>query len=140
MDPNIKLLVEELVKQMWDQVREEICEGFSMHNATINMHFSEFESAEHQREQRVAALESVASSFNKCLSTWKPKVDASLTFVKLELSKLNSFFDREAKSSTMPAQVWSTSGRVDGRTTTCHRQRQWPHWAPRWTLPPELWV
>jgi hypothetical protein len=73
-----------------------------MHNATINMHFSEFESAEHQREQRVAALESVASSFNKCLSTWKPEVDASLTFVKLELSKLNSFFDREAKSSTMP--------------------------------------
>jgi hypothetical protein len=83
-------------------VREEICEGFSMHNATINMQFSEFESAEHQREQRVAALESVASSFNKCLSTWKPEVDASLTFVELELSKLNSFFDREAKSSAMP--------------------------------------
>jgi hypothetical protein len=46
MDPNIKLLIEELVKQM----HEEIHEGFSAHDSIINMSFSEFESAECQRE------------------------------------------------------------------------------------------
>jgi hypothetical protein len=111
MGPNIKL-VEELVKQMRDQVREEIRESFSAHDSIINTRFIEFETRERQREQRVAALESAVSSFDKCLSEWKPKVDASLTSVKFELLKLNSF-DREAKLAATPKsgvlQIGSTS-------------------------------
>jgi hypothetical protein len=96
MDPNIKLLVEELVKQMHDQKRE----GFSVHDSIINICFSKFKLIERQREQRITALELAVTSFDRCLSMWKLEVDASLTSVKLELSKLNSFFDWEAKSST----------------------------------------
>jgi hypothetical protein len=83
-------------------VREDICEGFSKHDSIINTGFSEFESSEHQWEKHVVALESAIASFDKCLTEWKSEVDASLTSVKLELSKLNSFFDREAKSSATP--------------------------------------
>jgi hypothetical protein len=68
MDLNIKLLVEELVKQMHDQVREEIRKGFSAHDIIINMRLIDFEMRERHREQCVAALESIAFSFEKCLS------------------------------------------------------------------------
>jgi hypothetical protein len=98
MDPNVKLFIEELVKQMCDEVREEIHEDFSAHDIIINMCLDEFETGERHREQRVAALKSAAS----CLSEWKPEVNASLTSVKLELSKLNSFFDQEVKSFATP--------------------------------------
>jgi hypothetical protein len=43
-------------------------------------------------------LESVATEFDKSFGAWKPEVDSSLSSVKLELSKLNSFFDHNAKS------------------------------------------
>jgi hypothetical protein len=82
-------------------VREDICEGFSKHDSIINTRFSEFESSEHQWEKHVVALESATTSFDKCLTEWKSEVDASLTSVKLELSKLNSF-DQEAKSFATP--------------------------------------
>jgi hypothetical protein len=44
-------------------------------------------------------LESAAVDFNKAFTSWKPEVDASLTSVKLELSKLNSFFDQDARDA-----------------------------------------
>jgi hypothetical protein len=43
-------------------------------------------------------LESAATEFDKSFDVWKPEVDSSLSSVKLKLSKLNSFFDRDAKS------------------------------------------
>jgi hypothetical protein len=94
MDPNAKLVFEEFVKQF----REEIHDSFTVHESIINNRLSEFEQAGQWCEERVASLKSITVSFEE----WKPKVDSSLTYVKLELSKLNSFFDCDAKASSFP--------------------------------------
>jgi hypothetical protein len=49
--------------------------------------------------EHITKLESAAAVFDKSSETWKPQVDESLASVKLELTKLNSFFDRDAKQS-----------------------------------------
>jgi hypothetical protein len=54
---------------------------------------AELAAADLERAGRVAGLEEVAAAF----SAWKPEVEASLTSVKLEVSKLNSFA-RDAKN------------------------------------------
>jgi hypothetical protein len=41
----------------------------------------------------------VVAAFDKSFAAWKSEVDESLASVKLELTKLNSFFDREARQS-----------------------------------------
>jgi hypothetical protein len=38
--------------------------------------------------------------FNSSFTEWKPQVDDSIHFVKLELSKLNSYFNCDAKESS----------------------------------------
>jgi hypothetical protein len=40
--------------------------------------------------------------FDKAFGEWKPEVNSSLTSIKLELSKLNTFFDRGAKATSTP--------------------------------------
>jgi hypothetical protein len=47
----------------------------------------------------VAALETAVASFDNSFATWKPEVDASLNSAKLELYKLNTYFDRDAKGA-----------------------------------------
>jgi hypothetical protein len=42
------------------------------------------------------------AAFDKSFEEWKPEVDSSLSAVKFELSKLKTFFDRDAKSSSTP--------------------------------------
>jgi hypothetical protein len=91
------------------QVYEEICDGFMTHESIVNNRLFEFEQADRRRDEWVASLESTAATFDKSFREWKPKVDSSLTSVKLELSKLNSFFDHdaEATSTQSPASFQS---------------------------------
>jgi hypothetical protein len=102
MEPNVKLLMEEMLKQVREEIqvmRAEMKEGFAIHESFINNRVAEFTVAEKQREERVAVLETAAAD----LSTWKPEIESS---IKLELSKLNSFFARDAKNpSTTQAGV-----------------------------------
>jgi hypothetical protein len=70
--------------------------------ATYNSCLDKMGAADQQRDVRVETLESTAQSLDKTLTTWKPKVESSLSAVKLELSKLNTFFDRDARSTTNP--------------------------------------
>jgi hypothetical protein len=55
-----------------------------------------------KREESMAVLESTASEFNKMLTTWTPEVDTPLNYVKLELTKLNSFFNHDMRSTSNP--------------------------------------
>jgi hypothetical protein len=93
MDPNVKLLVEEMAKQL----RAEIKEGFAVHKAAFAKHLDEVAATEHIHDARLTHLEEAATSSDKALTEWRPEVDASIASVKLELSKLNSFFTCEAK-------------------------------------------
>jgi hypothetical protein len=63
----------------------------------------------------VARLESAVTSFDKLFGAWKPEVDTSLSSIKCELTKLNAYFDRDAKApgaSTLGVlHSWSASSR-----------------------------
>jgi hypothetical protein len=50
----------------------------------------------------------------KLFAAWKPEVDKLLTSVKLKLSKLNSFFDRDAKLSSASKPACYRSSRRSG--------------------------
>jgi hypothetical protein len=86
-----------------------------------------------KREERVAVLDSTTSKFDKALTSWKPEVDTLLSFVKLKLTKLNSYFDHDARSTSNPKlgvlQLGSTTahtslgGVADGPNG--HRIKNW---------------
>jgi hypothetical protein len=99
MVPNVKLLIE-VVKQLHVEIKE----GFASHEVTFTKRLDEVAAAEHIRDARCANLEEATASSDKALVTWRPEVDASITSVKLKLSKLNTFFSREAKTSSGPQQ------------------------------------
>jgi hypothetical protein len=69
-------------------------------------------------------LEEAASKFDHSFSTWQPETEASVTDIRLEISKLNKFFDRDTRdqsgfqpgvlgSESAPAHT-STGFRADG--------------------------
>jgi hypothetical protein len=60
-------------------------------------------------------LEDAVVNFDKSFTTWKPEVEASLSTVKLELSKFNSFFTHEGKMLDT-----SSPGIVSSGTTSSH--------------------
>jgi hypothetical protein len=93
MEPNTKMLNEELMKQ----IHEEIKYGLAAHTDLVNKHFTELEIVEQMRDDHVATLESIASAPNKLLSDWKSNVESSISTVKLELAKLNTYFNCDAK-------------------------------------------
>jgi hypothetical protein len=95
MEPNTKLLIDELVK-----IREEIKESFTSHEIAITNHFAKFSVAEQLHDAHIFNFESTVPEFNKTFVQWKPEVDASLSTINLEISKLNTFFDREAKQTS----------------------------------------
>jgi hypothetical protein len=114
MEPNTKLMFEELMKKI-QSMRSEMREGFVVHDATFAACDAELAHSEQQREVRVAGLESTAAEFDKSFNAWKPEVDSSLSSVKCELAKLNAYFDRDTKAPGASAQGvlpgWLASGR-----------------------------
>jgi hypothetical protein len=100
MEPNTKLMFEELMKKI-QSMRSEMWEGFVAQDATCD---AELAHSEQQREVRVTGLESTATEFDKSFSAWKPEVDSSLSSVKCELTKLSAYFDRDTKAPGASAQ------------------------------------
>jgi hypothetical protein len=92
MDPNIKLVTEEIVK-----IRVEIKEGFDAQEASFTKRLDEASTAYQLHDTRVTNLEDTVVTFDKSFSEWRPEVDSSISVVKIELSKLNTYFVREAK-------------------------------------------
>jgi hypothetical protein len=110
MDPNIKLLIDKMAKHLHAEIKD----GFAVHEAAFTKHIDEVLAADRVRDERVDALETADVSLNKTISTWKPEVDSSISAVKLELTKLNSFFDRDAKAPGSSA----SSGVLDSGLAT----------------------
>jgi hypothetical protein len=94
MDPNIKLLIDKMAKDLHVEIKD----GFAVHEAAFTKRIGEVLAADRVRDERVVALETVVVSLNKTISTWKPELDSSISAVKLELTKLNSFFNRDANA------------------------------------------
>jgi hypothetical protein len=114
MEPNLKVLLEDLMKQVRDEIKqshEEIMAFFDSHISTVNRRISDFTAEEQKREERVSALESSTMTFKAAFNEWKPQVEGSIHSVKLKLSKLNTYFLHDAKdvSSTKPGVLHSES-------------------------------
>jgi hypothetical protein len=97
MEPSTKIRVE-LLKQ----IHEEIKDGFTVHTDLVNKHFTERDIIDQARDDHVAALEITAAVMSKSFSEWRPGVDASISSIKLELAKLNIYFNRNAKDPAAP--------------------------------------
>jgi hypothetical protein len=118
MEPNTKLFMEEMLKQVREEIQvmqAKMKEGFVVHESFINNRVVEFFATEQQRDERVTMLKSATAELDKSFTTWKPEIESSITSVRLELSKLNSFFDWEAKATSNPSSgvlnIWSASTR-----------------------------
>jgi hypothetical protein len=93
MKPNLKILLEDLMQQVRDDIKksqEEFLNRFGSYTNIIDTRISEF-----------AAMESATTTFNSSFDEWKPQVDDSIHSFKLELSKLNTYFNRDAKESSI---------------------------------------
>jgi hypothetical protein len=90
-----------LVNKM-QNMREQMHAGFTAQEAAINKRLDDFALMDQKREECVTALESMALELNKAFMSWKAEVDTSLNSIKLELTKLNSYFDRNMRTSSNP--------------------------------------
>jgi hypothetical protein len=95
MEPNLKLLIKDLMKQ----VRDEIVINFVTHSEAINKCISELVVADQVHDEWVMGLETTLAAFDKLFMAWKLEMDESLTSIKLKLAKLSSFFDHDMKQS-----------------------------------------
>jgi hypothetical protein len=93
MESNIKLMFEELMREIQSMCTK-MKEGFVVHEAMFTARDAEPALTEQQCKKRIAILESMAVEF----SAWRSEVESLISSVELELSKLISFFDRDAMS------------------------------------------
>jgi hypothetical protein len=114
MEPNLKMLLEDLMKQVRDEIKqshEEIMARFDSHTSTVDRRISDFTVEERKCEEHISALEASATTFSTTFNEWKPQVEGSIHSIKLELSKLNTYFLHDAKdsSSTKPGVLHTES-------------------------------
>jgi hypothetical protein len=120
MEPNTKLLIKELMKKVRGEIQslqKEMKDGFTeitAHEVAVNTRISELATAVEQREERVALLESTATEIDKMLTVWKPEVESSLSSIRLQLSKLNDYLERDNK----PTDTSSPGTFTDGATSS----------------------
>jgi hypothetical protein len=93
------LLIEGLVKQIHEEIGFEIRDALATHETNTNTRFFELVLTDQHHDERLSTLEAAATSFGD----WKPEVESSLTLVRLELLKLNTFLDRDAKATCTPS-------------------------------------
>jgi hypothetical protein len=91
-------LIEGLVKQIHEEIGFEIRDALATHETNTNTRFFELVLTDQHHDERLSTLEAAATSFGD----WKPEVESSLTLVRLELLKLNTFLDRDAKATCTP--------------------------------------
>jgi hypothetical protein len=104
MEPNMKILIENLMKQVRDEIKQswdDITAGFAAHVNTVDKRFTELSTDMKKRDDHISVLETVAASLDISIAEWKPQVEESFHSVCLELSKVNSYFNRDAKESTI---------------------------------------
>jgi hypothetical protein len=70
---------------------------FAAHDVAINSRISDIVTAVERREERIVILESTMTELDKIFTAWKPEVESSLSSVRLQLSKLNDYLERDNK-------------------------------------------
>jgi hypothetical protein len=89
MNPDTKLLLEEMRKEFAEQ-KKEIRKEFMDHDTKWEARIS---AVEKQKDDCIDALESAAVAFE----SWKPTIESSVQIVKTEVQKLSRHWDRAVK-------------------------------------------
>jgi hypothetical protein len=98
MDPNMKLVLNELMK-----LRTEMKDRFVSQEAAFTKRLNEVTAEDRIRDARVTNLEESSAVIDKSFPEWRPELHSSITTIKLELSKRNTFFDRDARTTSSPS-------------------------------------
>jgi hypothetical protein len=120
MEPNMKMFIKELMREVRNNIqslRKELKDNFITQEASISTRITELTTATQQHEERVAGLESAAADADKVFATCKLEVDSSLSTIKLELSKFNTFFVREGKTMDTSSPGILTGGSASTRSS-----------------------
>jgi hypothetical protein len=72
---------------------------FDSHASLIDKCFSDYVVEDQKRDHRISTLESATATSNSSFDERKPQVEDSIHSIKLELTKLNTYFNRDAKDS-----------------------------------------
>jgi len=86
MDPAIKIILDEMQQRFSDELRK----GFSEHDEKWDRWFLDLE---HSQGARLDRLEDAAQVFDE----WRPRIEATVDDVKLELGKVARFWDRSLR-------------------------------------------
>jgi hypothetical protein len=116
MELKMKMFIEELMKVVRGELqsmRKDLRDDFTAQESVFNTCITELSTEAQQREEYMVRLEDAAENFDMSFTTWKLEVEASLSTVKLELSKFNSFFTPEGKMMDT-----SSPGIVSGGTAS----------------------
>ena len=86
MDPAVKIILDEMQQRFSDELRK----GFSEHDEKWDRRFLDIEQTQGARLDR---LEDAAQVFDE----WRPRIEATVDDVKLELGKVARFWDRSLR-------------------------------------------
>lgn len=86
MDPAVKIILDEMQQRFSDELRK----GFSEHDEKWDRRFLDLE---HSQGARLDRLEDAAQVFDE----WRPRIEATVDDVKLELGKVTRFWDRSLR-------------------------------------------
>ena len=91
MDPAVKIILDEMQQRFSDELRK----GFSEHDEKWDRRFIDLELSQGPRLDR---LENAAQVFDE----WRPRIEATVDDVKLELGKVTRFWDRSFRERAVP--------------------------------------
>ena len=91
MDPAVKIILDEMQQRFSDELRK----GFSEHDEKWDCRFIDLELSQGARLDR---LENAAQVFDE----WRPRIEATVDDVKLELGKVTRFWDRSFRERAVP--------------------------------------
>jgi len=91
MDPAVKLILDEMQQRFSDELRK----GFSEHDEKWDRRIYDLEQSQGARLDR---LEDAAQVFDE----WRPRIEATVDDVKLELGKVARFWDRSFRERAVP--------------------------------------
>ena len=91
MDPAVKIILDEMQQRFSDELRK----GFSEHDEKWDHRFLDLE---HSQGTRLDRLEDAAQVFDE----WRPRIEATVDDVMLELGKVTRFWDRSFCERAVP--------------------------------------
>jgi hypothetical protein len=120
MEPNTKLFIKELMKEVRNEIHSlqvEMKDNFVTPEVSLNTRISELATTTQKQEEWVTGLETATANADKVLTSWKSEVDSSLSTIKLELTKFNTFFTRKGKTLDTSSPGVLTGGSASTRSS-----------------------